>query len=97
MAVFFALITAPTSYNTTPDVSLPDNWQPKRIEIVNEDQTAANDAFISFDGTTDAGHVIGGTDALAATITYHAQAGVRKIWFKKGGGSAPKLRVLVEQ
>lgn len=98
MAIFFKLVTPGAVYPTagSPDISLPKEWQPKKIEVVNEDQTATNDAYISFDGSTDAGHVIGGTGE-GAKITFTAQAGINKIWFKKGGGSAPVLRVFIEQ
>lgn len=100
MAIFFKLVTpgaATYADAAHPDISLPSNWQPKRIEIVNENQTAANDAFISFDGKEDNGHVVGGTDALAASITYNDQTSVTKIWVRTGAGSAPVLRVLIEQ
>ncbi len=99
MAVHFVRLTAPAAYAAAdaPDVSLPAQWQPKRIQIVNEDATITNDAFISFDGVNDHGHVTGDPGLFAAEMSYLEQAGVRKIWFKKGSGSAPTLRVLIEQ
>ncbi len=99
MAIFFKRITPGNTYPAAnaPDVELPAQWQPKRIQIVNEDGTITNDAFISFDGVSDDGHVSGDPGLFAAEITYLNQAGVRKLWFKKGSGSAPVLRVLVEQ
>ena len=99
MSVFYKRLVVPAAYAGAgaPDVDLSGtNFQPKRIQIVNEDGTLANDAFISFDGVADVGHVTGDPGVLSAEITYNNCAGVTKLWFKKGGGVAPTIRVLIE-
>lgn len=99
MSVFFKRFVAPAAYAAAnaPDIDLSKTgMQPKRIQIVNEDGTLANDAFISFDGTVDAGHVTGDPGVLSAEITYNNCANMTQMWFKKGAGAAPTIRILIE-
>lgn len=99
MSVFYKRFQVPAAYaaSNAPDIKLDPSFQPKRIQVVNEDGTLANDAFISFDGVNDIGHVTGDPGVLSAEITYNNCAGVTQLWFKKGGGAAaPFVRVLIE-
>ncbi len=97
MAIHFdRVVLTDDTYPTDPQIDLPEDWQPKRIQLVDENDDPADDAFISFDGSEDIGHVLGG-DTLASVITYLAQVGVRKIWLRNGTGGNVTMRVLVEQ
>lgn len=97
MAIYYKLQTvgSGSGYTTDPDITLPENFQPRRLEITNTDATPANDAAFSFDGTNDAGLVKGGTGPNSQQLMLH-QPGVKKIWFKKVTGSAPVVRVVAE-
>lgn len=83
MSVFSEIVdvSGQAAYPTldSPQVVIP--FEPRSIAVINED--GVDDAFVSFDGVNDHGHLIGGT------ATEFKQR-VTKVWLKRGAvGSAP--------
>lgn len=87
-----------TNYNTTADLVIP--FVPKKITLVNDDGTAANDAFVSFDGKNDQVHLDGGVGPGARhelTAEGSISSNNLSVWVRKGGGSAPSSVTIMVQ
>lgn len=88
MAMFTTTVAAPAAYNASADVTIP--FVPKRVTIINEDTTAANQVMFSYDGVNDAG-------AVKPTVnpTYESRQLAVQLWFKRTAGT-PTVRVIAE-
>ncbi len=91
MSVFSQVVNAHgvTTFPATPQVVIP--FQAKSIAVVLEDDT--DDAFVSFDGENDHGHLVPGTPA--AGIMY--EQNVTKVWVRAPAGTDPvNVQIIVE-
>lgn len=68
----------------SPQVVIP--FEPRSIAIVNED--GVDDAFVSFDGVNDQGHLIGG-----ATTEFSQR--VTKVWLRRGDVGTPPTNIQI--
>lgn len=92
MATFSQLANVPNVvYNSAPDIVVPFP-QAKRIRFCN--MSAADVAFISFDGVTDAGAVLNNVMSPSSVQEWQWQF-VTKIWLRTAG-SAVDVQVVVE-
>lgn len=90
MAVYFARVVTPaTAYPTTPQVECP--FPPKRCVVLNEDTNVAHTAFISFDGVSDQGEVLGG-GGMGCVTEYLSQTAATKVWLKSAAATAVSVR-----
>lgn len=91
MSVFQQIVdvSGTAAFPTTPQVTVP--FQAKSISVLNEDLGTSDDAFVSFDGQNDMGHLIPG-----ATIQYGQR--VTRVWLRRGAvGTAPtNIQVIAE-
>lgn len=92
MSITTKTIAAPAAYAGagSPDVTL--TFEPKEITFINEDATAANAVFFSFDGVNDAGKVLGGNTTTSVYVCLQRQ---KKIWFKRAAGT-PNCTIIAE-
>lgn len=92
MATYSQVLTvSAATYNTAPDIVLPF-YQAKRIRFCNMD--AADVAYISFDGVTDAGAVLNNVVSPSSVQEWQWQF-VSKVWLRTAG-SAVQVQVVAE-
>lgn len=83
-------ISGQAGFPATPQVVIP--FEPRSLEILNEDITDGDAVFVSFDGKEDMGHILAGM-----SIRY--QQRITKVWFRidPATDSAPtNLQVVAE-
>ena len=91
MATYSQVLTVTSAtYSTAPDIVLPFP-QAKRIRFCNMD--AADVAYISFDGVTDAGAVLNDVKSPSSVQDWMWQF-IQKIWLRADG--ATKVQIVVE-
>lgn len=81
-------VASQAAYPTNPQVVIP--FEPTEISLHNED--SQDDAYISFDGTTDHLHL---TSATAHTFSQR----VKRMWLRRGdvnNGSPTTIQVVAE-
>ena len=92
MATYSQVLTvSATSYSTAPDIVLPFP-QAKRIRFCN--MNAADVAYISFDGVSDAGAALNNVLSPSSVQDWQWQF-ITKIWLRTKG-SAVQVQVLAE-
>jgi hypothetical protein len=80
-------VSGTAAYPASPQVTIP--FIPKTITVVCEDST--DDAWVSFDGSTDAAHMVPGTPDQRLVFNQR----VTKVWLKRGAAGAAPTNVQV--
>ena len=88
MSVFQQVVdvSGTAAFPTTPQVVIP--FEPKSILIINNDPTAGDDVFVSFDGVEDHTQIFG-----ADGVTFLQR--VKQVWLRRGSIGAPPTNVQV--